>query len=39
MFNGYHHAYQINQENMQKSRFKELIIVMKFQTPFPFYPP
>ena len=39
MFNGYHHAYQINQENVQKSLFKALFIFMKFQTPSPFYPP
>ena len=39
MFNRYHHAYQINQEKVQKSLFKSLFIVMKFQTPSPFYPP
>ena len=39
MFNRYHHAYQINQENVQKSLFKALFIFMKFQTPSPFYPP
>ena len=33
MCNRYHHAYQINQENMQKSLFKTFFIVMKFQTP------
>ena len=33
MFNKYHHAYQINQENVQKSLFKALLIVMKYQTP------
>ena len=38
MFNRYHHAYQINQENVQKSLFKALFIFMKFQTPSPFYP-
>ena len=38
MFNRYHHAYQINQENVQKSLFKALF-VKKFQTPSPFYPP
>ena len=36
MFNRYHRAYQINQENVQKSRFKAIFIVMKFQTPSPF---
>ena len=30
MFNRYHHAYQINQENVHKSLFKTLFIVMKF---------
>ena len=39
MINRYHHAYQINQENVQKSRFKALFIIMKFQTPSPFNPP
>ena len=29
MFNRYHHAFQINQANVQKTLF----IVMKFQTP------
>ena len=33
MFNRYHHAYQINQEKVQKSLFKSLFCVMKFQTP------
>ena len=36
MFNRYHHAYQINQEKVQKSLLKSLFIVMKFQTPSPF---
>ena len=39
MFSRYHHAYQINQEKVQKSLFKSLFIVMKFQTPSPFYAP
>ena len=39
MFNRYHHDYQINQEKVQKSLFKSLFIVMKFQTPSSFYPP
>ena len=38
MLNRYHHAYQINQEKVQKSLFKTLFIVMKFPTPFPVYP-
>ena len=29
MFNRYHHAYQINQENVQKSLFKALFIFKK----------
>ena len=33
MFNRYRHAYQINQENMQKSLFKAIFIFMKIQTP------
>ena len=32
MFNRYHHAYQINQDKVQKSLFKSLFIVMKLQT-------
>ena len=39
MFNRYRRAYQINQENVQKSLFKSLFIVMKFQTPSPFFLP
>ena len=39
MFNRYHHAYQINQETVQKAPFKALFIFMKVQTPSPFYPP
>ena len=39
MFNRYHHAYQINQEKVQKSLIKPRFIVMKFQTPSPFYSP
>ena len=33
MFNRYHHVYQVNQENVQKSDFIALFIVMKFYTP------
>ena len=36
MFNRYRHAYQKDQENVKKSLFNELFIVMKFQTPIPF---
>ena len=39
MFNRYYHAYQINQEKVQKSLFKSLFIVMNCQTPYPFNPP
>ena len=39
MFSRYHRAYQINQENVQKSLDKALFIFKKFQTPSPFYPP
>ena len=35
MFSIYHHAYQINQESVQKSLFKALFIFMTFQTPSP----
>ena len=39
MFNRCRHAYRINQEKVKKSLFKSLFIIMKFQTPSPFYPP
>ena len=39
VYNKCHHAYQINQEKVQKSLFISLFIVMNFQTPSPLYPP
>ena len=38
MFDRYHHAYQINQENVQKSPFKALFYCHEISDPLPFLP-
>ena len=38
MFNRYHHAYQINQENVQKSLYKAFFYFHEISDPLPFLP-